>query len=125
MTTPYAGAGALALQKSTGAAGFALQNATPTILSWTAPNDGQIHRIQTFIIENVSVANTGGALSLTATDPGGNALNTQLDAGTHGVSEVQPSNKLIPIGPGSTVSIVQSSAQTAGAATVWAEIWGS
>ena len=46
---PFATAPNLGLLASTfaagGLAGFALQNATPNILTWTAPNDGNYHRV--------------------------------------------------------------------------------
>ena len=48
------------LVATTGVNGFALQNGTPTILTWTPPNDGQVHRVLLIAQENVTVAETGG-----------------------------------------------------------------
>lgn len=126
MTTAGSGViASLTKRADTGQAGFALQNATPTVISWTAPSDGVPHAVLVAAIEHVTTLQTGGAISLTGTDPAGNAFTTQLDAGGHAAgAEVFPANRFILIQAGSTVSVVQSSAQTAGAATLWAQLWG-
>lgn len=118
----FPAAGILVQVATTGTAGFALQNATPTILSWTAPNDGNAHVVAPFGNVHISSAETGGVISGTFTDPGGNSGNAQLDAGGHGASTVTFNGKQIMIGPGTTFSIVQT-ALTIGAATVWCSIW--
>jgi len=112
---------------STGDAGFALQNGTPTIITWTAPNDGQLHRVQLFIMEDVTLALTGGQCTLHVVLPDGSAYVINVCAsgaalGAHANSGGQP---LYLVQPGSTVYVAQSSAVTAGAATVWAEFWAS
>lgn len=112
-------------QADTGAAGFALQNGTPTIISWTAPNDGADHRVLVFGEIHVSLAETGGQVSVSATSPGANAMTFTLDGGAHAASDNPFTARLLVIGAGTTVSVAQSTALTAGAATVWAEIWGS
>lgn len=112
-----------ALVASTGVNGFALQNATPNILTWTAPNDGQMHRVflNAFIV--VGAAQTGGAVTMNTTVPGGVASNPVVFAGGLTGNQSQWFNRLIA--PGTTVTLVQSSAQTAGAATVYAELWAA
>lgn len=118
----------LQLQASTGAGGFALQNGTPNIVSWTAPNDGALHRFVIFLYMFVTSATTGGAISIVFTDPGGNAqspviLSATQGGGAHGTTS--QGFEVIFAKAGTTVTISESSAMTAGAATVWAEIWAS
>lgn len=117
----------LQLQESTGLAGFALQNGTPTILSWTAPNDGQMHRVMVLATLDVSSAETGGAIGVTFTDPAGNALAgaNVIGAGKGaGVVAPNPGVTGMLIKGGTTVSLVQSTALTVGAAMLYGEIWG-
>ena len=114
----------LVLQATTGVAGFALQNATPTIISWTAPNDGNLHRFIVICSLDVSSAETGGAVSLVCTPPGAGAQTTSLYAGGLGTGPAYNTQERL-VQPGTTVTVEQSSALTGGAATVWAEIWGS
>lgn len=118
------------LQASTGAAGYALVNGTGTIISWTAPDDGQLHRATVYHLLAVSLTETGGLVNVTYTGPqAGATLHTTAiiaagqaasTAGTYGGVNLE-----LIIGPGTTISIVQGSALTAGAATLYAEIWGS
>ena len=65
-----------------GRTGFALQDATPTILSWTAQNDGNLHIAILAVVIKVSSAETGGAISID--ESGAIAANTQLTAGSLG-----------------------------------------
>jgi hypothetical protein len=123
--TAFPGTAPLAKQADTGPAGFALQNATPAIISWTAPADGNDHRVTLFGVLEVTTLQVGGAVAVSFTDPGGNAhsftvLAGALAAGGHGVAATS-----YVIQSGTTVTLAQTSAQTAGASTLWAEIWGS
>jgi hypothetical protein len=117
---------ALGLLAATPAAGFALQNATPTILTWTAPNDGNLHRVIVVGELIVTSGQTGGAVSLEFTDPGGTARTRTVWAGglSSGYNNV-PVGLLQTVEAGTTVSVVQTSAQSGGAATTWSELWGS
>lgn len=118
--------GGIVKQEATPAGGFVLQNATPSILSWTAPNDGQQHRVQLWGDVNVSVATTGGLIQIHMTDAGGTAGTLQMDAGTHaGTGFFVSSSRSLLVAPGSTITISQDSALTAGTAVFYAEIWGS
>jgi hypothetical protein len=125
---PQAGPG-FSLLATTGAAGFTLQNATPTILSWTAPNDGQLHRVTCFGMLHVTSAETGGQISIQYFGPfgGASAHTSQILAAGLGTDTAgqAPSFFNVSVGGGTTVSILQSTALTAGAAVLWAEIWGS
>jgi hypothetical protein len=121
---------ALELLAATPEAGFALQDATPVILTWTAPNDGNLHRVTVFGLIHVASTETGGLVSLTYTGPfAGAALHTStlwaaaLASDTAGQATASPASLIV--GPGTTVAIVQGTALTGGAATVYAEIWGS
>lgn len=115
--------GLLATTATNNPNGFALQNGTPVILSWTAPNDGQLHRVSLFSTLDATSAETGGIISLTYTAPDGNGGSAQIYPG--GQTGVHTGGvDMIVIKPGSTVSLVQT-ALTAGAAVLWAEIWGS
>lgn len=120
-------AGGLSRVATTGAAGFALQNATPTILSWTAPDDGQLHTIIVPGLIDVSSAATGGSCALvvngvTLVAAGGYTwLNGNLPAATY-----EPTAPIaVGVPPGQTAELAQHAALTAGAATVYAEIWAS
>jgi len=114
----------LSLQATTGLAGFALQDATPTIISWTAPNDGNLHRFIVICSLDVSSAETGGAVSLVCTPPGVGVQTTSLYAGGLGTGPAYNTQQRL-VQPGTTVTVEQSSALTGGAATVWAEIWAA
>ena len=120
-------AGGLSRVATTGAAGFALQNATPTILSWTAQNDGNLHYIAGIsVLVDCTAAATGGALSVVAYGVGGNASTAdQISAGGFGVGQTIVYENPIVLPPGQLVRLEQSGALTAGAATVYAEIWAS
>lgn len=107
-------------------AGFPLVNGTPTILTWTAPNDGKQHRVQLWGDVNVSVATTGGLINIHLTDPGGTAGTLQMDAGSHaGTGFFVSSSRNLLLAPGSVLTISQDSALTLGAAIFYGEIWGS
>jgi hypothetical protein len=123
---PNGGAAPLQPQASTGLAGFTLQNATPGILSWTAPNDGQLHRFTIFGSIHVTSAETGGQITVNYTLPDGSTPSHTLFAAGLGVGDSTPAlNLSIPIKPGTTVQINQNTVLSAGAAIMWAEIWGS
>jgi hypothetical protein len=117
--------GGLVNQATTGVAGFTLQNATPTILSWTVPNDGNIHRCTLIGELIVSSAQTGGSVVLNFNDPGGSSRAQSAWGGGLGAgfNRIQ-SGMWFAVGPGQTVTVTQT-AQTAGAAILYAELWGS
>ena len=121
------GIGGLGLQATTGAAGYTLVNGTGNIITWTPPNDGNLHRFLVFLYMYVSSATTGGALGLNFYDPDFNLVQETLlsatqGAGSHGVT--LGGYSLMVCRYNQIVEITQSSAMTAGAATAWAEIWG-
>lgn len=115
----------LQLQDSTGIDGFTLQDATPVILSWTAPDDGQLHRAIVFGSIDIASTATGGSVNVSGQAPDGSQVSevmfsSGLTAGLHWPNFPYP----VIVGAGTTVTLVQSGALTAGAAVLWAEIWG-
>lgn len=126
MSYPFGAANALQSQVATPVAGFALQNGTPTILTWTAPNDGKLHRFEIFGTVSVTVAETGGAILVSYTLPDGtNTAHTVFPGGAT-VGDIPPAFAgQVIVKPGSVVTLFQNTALTLGAAVAWAEIWGS
>ena len=111
-------------QAVTPATGFALQNATPIILTWTAPNDGQVHSVVLCVSLAVAVTEVGGALQYTATAGGQVSTRTVNGGGVAGPGGFAglAANSALVIDPGTTITFSQSSALTSGTATVFAEI---
>jgi len=121
-----AGPGNWQLAATTGLAGFALQDATPVILGpWTAPADGNLHRFTVALMLHVTSALTGGGINVDLSAPDGTAVSGYSLESVDSVG-VHPSASpvIFLIEPGSSVELVQAAAVTAGAATLWAEIWG-
>lgn len=114
----------MALQATTGVAGFALQNGTPNILTWNVPNDGNEHRVFFIGSVDVTVAETGGAITANVVPPGGGSPAVpQILAGGQAIGNHVGINGAV-VEAGSTVT-VQQTALTAGTATAWVDIWGS
>lgn len=124
---PFAVAPVMGLLAATPDAGFALQNGTPVILSWTAPDDGQLHRVSAICSIVISAAETGGVVAWEFTAPDGTAAGYDVSTGGQGTGWDYSSAAAHPavIKAGSTATLTQTSALTAGAAKIWAEIWGS
>lgn len=115
---------AMTLLATTGTAGYALVNGTGTILSWTAPNDGQIHRVMVLLTSHVTSTETGGQINLAITAPDGVTGSPQIQAASQGAGVRSVISGAI-VEAGSTVTVTQATALTGGAAVLWAEIWGS
>lgn len=113
------GLGGLSLIATTGPGGFPLQNGTPVILTWTPPNDGKLHRTMCFAEQIIGSAETGGLVSLQT------ASNAQQLFSGGQASGRQQAFAGQMLQPGETSSVTQATALTAGAATVYAELWGS
>jgi hypothetical protein len=106
--------------------GFALRNATPTILTWTAPGDGAVHRVTVEGTLRVTAQEAGGGIDLNFTDPGGTTGVLAVYGGGAAAQAYGPTGGTrVLVAPGSTVTLVQSTALTRGAATLYAELWGS
>lgn len=118
-------------EATTAVAGAALQNGTPTFATWTAPSDGKLHRVEIWTFLNVTSAETGGQVEATVTPPNGTPQTFSMfapnkAAGTYHGDGVNFGDLWgLMVEAGTTLTIAQTSALTAGAATIWAEIWGS
>lgn len=122
---PFADAPVMGLLIATVPAGFGLQNATPNILSWLAPADGQLHRVSVAGTLFAAAPETGGNVNLLYTDPGGDANSTPVWAGGLNGANA-PTAKMVVVKAGTTVTLQQIVALSAGGpSTVWAELWGS
>lgn len=126
--TPPAAPAALGLVATIGLTGFALQNGTPNLFSWTAPNDGAVHVFGVVSVKHVTSAETGGVISVVYQPvAGGGNHTTQILAGSLGTDTAGQVGTTVwgIVQPGSTVTVQQASALTAGASTAWAELWAS
>lgn len=126
--SPFGGGG-IPIQAATPVGGFALANSTGTIISWTAPNDGKLHRVLLFAVLEVTSAETGGQITITPVLPDGTSNTKTLFAAGLGAGVDYPVGSSAPqqfmVEAGSTFAVNQNSALTVGAATLWAEIWAS
>lgn len=121
---PFGSSTSVNLLAATPAAGFALVNGTPNIVSWTAPADGRNHRVFCFGTASITSAMTGGQVNGGFFAPSGANLGftaVPVGGGPNGFAFFYP----VVIQSGSTFVVQQVSALTAGACTVWCEIWGS
>lgn len=110
---------------TTSLAGYALVNGTPTILTWTAPNDGQMHRINVVAEQVTTSTATAGATSMTHEYPNGTGASPGIFGGGDTTSQLRQFQTDRLIASGSVVTVQQSTALTGGAVTFWAEIWAS
>jgi hypothetical protein len=116
----------LTLVASTGVAGFAKQNGTPNILTWTAPNDGNPHSVIIFASETVTTLEAGGGIGDSFTAPGGGfqTATAAVFAGAKAAGTYHAEDMMV-VGPGTTLTVFQGSALTSGACTVWLTIWAN
>lgn len=121
---PAWGAG-MTLLASTGTAGYTLINGTGNIISWTAPNDGALHRVMAIAVIHVTSSQTGGAAGLALTLPDGTSFSPTLLAGAQGVGGHSITPAAWMVEANTTVTVQQTTAQTGGAAVAWIELWGS
>jgi hypothetical protein len=113
-------------QAATAVAGYTLVNGTGNVITWTTPNDGLQHRVTIMASLDVTVAETGGQISATYTTPDAGAGNHTLFAAGLGTTPALPAAPwTIIVGANTTVTVLQATALTVGAAVLWAEIWGS
>jgi hypothetical protein len=124
----------LSVAAATTTAGYTLVNATGTILTWTAPNDGKLHRAKLFYTEHVSSGKTGGGITFgslsgagngTLTPDGAAGWQTVMGGGESAGARGSENVTELIVGAGNTIFLYQNSALSAGAAVAWAEIWAS
>jgi hypothetical protein len=122
-------ANALTPLATTGAAGYTLVNGTGNVITWTAPNDGAMHRVLIFAVLRVTSNETGGLITVAYTLPDASAHTNNLIGGGQAAGTYFPLNSNGPqellVQANTAVTIAQGSALTGGAGVLWAEIWGS
>lgn len=114
---------ALRLTATTGPSGYSLVNSTGTIISWAVPNDGLLHSIMVIGTLHVTVNETGGQLAVSWTLPDSTSFLSNFFTAAQTASSYT-TVFTATVKAGSTVSVTQNTALTAGTATAWAEIWG-
>jgi len=112
---------------ATPAAGYTMVNGTGTIISWTAPNDGNNHRVHLFASLSVTVTEVGGAITCSFTAPDGTSTSHTVYAAAQVATDVivQGSPFSMVIKANTTFTLTQNTALTSGASVLFAEIWGS
>jgi hypothetical protein len=109
---------------STPVGGYTLINGTGNILTWTAPNDGALHRFTANGTQHVTSTETGGIIQVAFTAPDGTASTFNLFAGGSGAG-VTAGTGSRHVQAGTTVTVSQSSALSGGAAKVWIDLWAA
>jgi hypothetical protein len=118
----------MTLEATTGSAGYALVNGTGSILSFTTPNDGNMHRVVLIANKVIGSTETGGQIYLAFTDPSGSGRSIAIFNGGGGGGWNTPNvigDCFVLVKGNTTVSLNQASALTGGASTLFAELWGS
>lgn len=98
----------LSVSSKTDLDGYTLAGSTGTVLSWTVPDDGEIHVVEVMLYEVVTSALTGGAVSPPAGGPSDTAqtitvLPAGVAVGVHG-SAVPTFTQGLLVYPGSRSS---------------------
>ena len=109
---------------ATPAAGSALTSGTPTFLTWTAPNDGNLHQVNLIYSLQVTSLETGGAITMSITAPGGGTLTPSVNAGGSAAGNFANNIQRL-VAPNTTVTVAQTSALTGGAATFFGILVGA
>jgi hypothetical protein len=124
---PFGGVSPVQLQATTGLGGVALINGAQNILTWTAPNDGLMHRFAVYGNFTVTVNGVGGQVNASFTDPAGNAQSRDLQDTYTGAPAFVDFyvHGFWTCAPNTTVTVRQINALTSGAVTLYAEIWAS
>ena len=116
----------MSLVAATPVAGYTLVNGTGTIISWTPPNDGLLHRAVCVNTLDVTSGETGGLIQVTFKAPDGTSSTQQLQAAGQ-TTGIHAGSLNLPgiVQAGQAVTVAQNSALSGGAAVFWCEIWGS
>lgn len=112
----------LPVTAETSATGVALINGTQTILTATVPNDGKVHSAMGGLTKDVTTALTGGSVTATWTMATGTAKTVTLGGTTVGITGFTFAARACTLKPGTTFTVKQTTAMTAGAAKVFAKI---
>lgn len=123
--TPFPPGPPITQPVNSASAGYALQNAAPvTIQAYNVPNDGLVHTVNVSTNMNVASLETGGQIQVLFTTPDGTAQTFQQHAAGLAAGLAR-TNSACLCKPGTTVTLQQSSALTAGAAVLWASMWSA
>lgn len=106
----------------TPAAGFALQNGTPNIVTFNTPNDGNMHAYDVAAALDVTVLEVGGQVSLSWT-AGGHAYGVVMFASALAAGFSTFSQNIVA-DPNTAVTVQQTAALTSGAASIVAAVSG-
>jgi hypothetical protein len=112
----------MTIQTTTGATPYTLVNGTGNILTWTAPNDGALHRVMVLCNLLVTSAETAGAIGLSIILPNGTGKVPGVLSGGSGAGLTQVTQTYF-VEANTTVTLEQTSALTGGAAILWADLW--
>lgn len=123
MSSSGGSGGGFLMQATTGASGFTLLNSNQTIISWTSPNDGNLHRAIIFATLVVSTTQTGGGVAITLAGPTIASLFPGGQGTGNHINESTITDTILL--PNTEYGLFQNSPQSAGAAVIYAEIWGS
>jgi hypothetical protein len=105
---------------ATALAGFTMTSGTPTILTYTTPNDGRPHQVLITGTMHVTVATTGGAVQAVYSAPDGLVTFTAaVSSATQAVGAHPAGGVTATVAPNTTITISQSSGVSAGAAKIW------
>jgi hypothetical protein len=122
------GATGLSLGASTGADGWTLTDSgsyPAEIISWTAPNDGALHRVLVAGILQVTSADTGAEISADWTLPNGDANSNWSLYVTSEPTGIKQLLSWFYVQANTTFTVNQQAALTGGTATAWIELWTS
>ena len=114
----------LTLQVATASAGYTLVNGTGTIITWTTPNDGNVHHVHLYAYVYATSTMTAGQVNGVFTDPAGHANNVSLVAGGIATAGSAWNTWDVLVEANTAVTVSQGTALTGGAAKCWAAIWG-
>lgn len=104
--------------------GVSLINGTQTFLTYNAPSDGKFHHCYIFAGVQTSTTQTGGDISITVSGTTTTALaGGQTGPAWHPLACA--TGQMLTVPPGASVTVSQTVALTAGAATFSGEIWGA
>jgi hypothetical protein len=99
---------------------FALQNATPNILTYTTPNDGQYHIITIVGLLIVNTVEAGGQINFSVGGNPGILFASNKAVGTYNIPDTI---NMMLAGPNASVLVSQATALTSGAANIDLEVW--
>jgi hypothetical protein len=122
--TPFPPGPPVAQPITSAVAGYTLINGTGNILVYNVPNDGLVHTVNVATNMNVASLETGGQIQVLFTTPDGTAQTFQQHAAGLAAGLAR-TNSACLCKPGTTVTLQQSTALTAGAATLWGSMWSA